>query len=135
MKCQFTKSRDFTSFLVTSGNKGCFSTIFQSHLHGQTGQFTVWANGKQNSRRCIPKFSTTIFLEGFFPFNFAPGIFQNFRLNGSLFGKSPVSGIFGNFSSKFSKVLVELEASNISESITFYRKTSSGMNRSVCFTL
>ena len=101
MKCQFTKSRDFTSFLVTSGNKGCFSTIFQSHLHGQTGQFTVWANGKQNSRRCIPKFLTKIFSDGFFPFNFAPRIFQNFRLNGSLFGNSPVSGIFGNFSWQF----------------------------------
>ena len=34
--------------------------------------------------------------------------------------------------SKFSKVLVELEASIISESINFYQKTSSGMNRSVC---
>ena len=37
--------------------------------------------------------------------------------------------------SKFSKVLVELEASIISESITFYQKTSSGMNGSVCSTL
>ena len=32
----------------------------------------------------------------------------------------------------FSKVLVELEASIISESINFHQKTSSGMNRSVC---
>ena len=37
--------------------------------------------------------------------------------------------------SKFSKVLVELEASIISESITFYQKTSSGMYGSVCSTL
>ena len=48
-----------------------------------------------------PNFRKKNFPEGFFPFNFAPLIFQNFRLNGSLFGNSPVSGIFGNFSWQF----------------------------------
>ena len=44
-------------FFFSSIWKWRLFTIFRSHLNGQTGQFTVWANGKQNSRRCKPKFS------------------------------------------------------------------------------
>ena len=51
-----------------------------------------------------------------------PGFLETFPVN---FGTIIAAG------SKFSKVLVELEASIISESINFHQKTSSGMNRSV----
>ena len=144
MKCQFPKSRDFTSFLVSSGNKGCFPfsrAIYIGKLvSSQFGQMVskiqgdVYRNFRQKfswkvsfHSTLLPEFSRIFgWMVRFSEIHQFPEFLETFP---------------GNFStiiaagSKFSKVLVELEASNISESITFYRKTSSGMNRSVCFTL
>ena len=100
MKCQLPKSRDFTSFLVTSGNKGCLPfprAIYRGKL--VSSHFGQMVSKIQDI--VYPNFRKKFFPKGFFPFNFAPGIFLNFRLNGSLFGNSPVSGIFGNFSWQF----------------------------------
>ena len=133
MKCQLPKSRDFTSFLVSSGNKGClpFSrAIYMGKLvSSQFGQMVSKTQGDvyPNFRQ---KFSRKV--------SFHSTLLPEFS---RIFGWMVLETFPGNFctiiaaGSKFSKVLVELEASNISESITFYRKTSSGMNRSVCFTL
>ena len=87
-------------FLVTSGNKGClpFSRAFYMGKLGSS-QFGQMVSKIQDD--VYPNFQKQFFSEGFFPFNFAPLIFQNFRLNGSIFENSPVSGIFGNFSWQF----------------------------------
>ena len=76
MKCQLPKSRDFTSLFSYIRKKRLF-TVFQGHLHGKTGQFTVWANGKQNSR----------------PVNFIPGSRLPCAQTSSVRPRRPETGI------------------------------------------
>ena len=52
-------------------------TVSQGHLHGKTGQFTVWANGKQNSR----------------PVNFIPGSRLPCAQTSSVRPRRPETGI------------------------------------------
>ena len=142
MKCQLPKSRDFTSFLVSSGNKGClpFSrAIYMGKLvSSQFGQMVSkipkFPNFWQKFFRTVsfhstllPEFSRIfVWMVRFSEIHQFPEFLETFPGN---FCTIIAAG------SKFSKVLVELEASIISESITFYQKTSSGMNGSVCSTL
>ena len=144
MKCQLPKSRDFTSFLVTSGNKGCLP--FPRAIY--RGNWSVHILGKWSAK--FKTLYTQIFEKNFsrkvsFHSTLLPAFSWIFgwMVRFSEIHQFPefLETFPGNFCtiiasrSKLSKVLVELEASNISESITFYRKTSSGMNRSVCSTL
>ena len=144
MKCQFPKSRDFTSFLVSSGIKGCFPfsrAIYIGKLvSSQFGQMVskiqgdVYRNFRQKfswkvsfHSSLLPEFSRIFgWMVRFSEIHQFPEFLETFPGN---FCSIIAAG------SKFSKVLVELEASIISESITFYQKTSSGMNGSVCSTL
>ena len=75
-------------FEFSATSSGEWNSIFQNF------------SKKEETSRVTPKFSVT-FSQKFSFLQRCSRNFQNFRLNGSHFGNSTVSGISGNFSAKF----------------------------------